>query len=99
MTAAPTRPAAAHAGLGSVTPREVVSARGRIRYIEVSPHDAPARLTVRVMDDEGAVDCVFLGRRVIAGLEPGAVVCVEGRVAEGDAVPVIYNPRYELCQG
>lgn len=84
--------------LAALQPRRVVSAKGRIRYIEVSPHDAPARLTVRVADEEGAVDCVFLGRRVIAGLEPGAIVRVEGRVAEGDAVPVIFNPRYELCQ-
>jgi RecG-like helicase len=85
-------------GLADLATRRVVTAKGRIRHIEVSPHDAPARLTVRVANDEGALDCVFLGRRVIAGLEPGAIVCVEGRVTEGDAVPVIFNPRYELCQ-
>lgn len=84
--------------VGAVRLRAVERARGRIAYIEVSPHDAPATLTVRVEDATGAIDCVFLGRRLIAGLEPGATVCVEGRVAEGNGVPRIYNPRYELCQ-
>ncbi len=71
---------------------------GRIAYVEVSPRDAPARLTVRLVDSTGSVDLVFLGRRVVAGLEPGAIVFVEGRVAAGADVPVIFNPRYELCQ-
>ena len=84
--------------VGQVTLRAVQKARGRISYIEVSPHDAPATLTMRVVDATGALDCVFLGRRLIAGLVPGATVCVEGRVAEGNGVPRIYNPRYELCQ-
>jgi hypothetical protein len=69
---------------------------GRISYVEVSPHDAPARLTLRVVDDSGAIDCIFLGRRLIAGLEPGAMVGFEGRIAPGDDVPVMFNPRYEL---
>ncbi len=98
MTATSERPTPTTVGLAHVRPREVVSVCGRIRYIEVSPHDAPARLTVRVADAEGSIDCLFLGRRIIAGLEPGAMVRIEGRVAEGDAVPVIFNPRYELCQ-
>ena len=84
--------------LGEVTPRSLEHTGGRISYIEVSPHDAPARLIVRLVDPTGSVDLVFLGRRVVAGLEPGATVCVEGRVAAGEDVPRIFNPRYELCQ-
>jgi hypothetical protein len=84
--------------LGEITPRLLERTGGRIAYVEVSPHDAPARLVVRLVDPTGSVDLVFLGRRVIAGLEPGVIVCVEGRVAAGDDVPKIFNPRYELCQ-
>ena len=57
--------------IGKVKPRAIETTGGRIAYIEVSPRDAPARLTVRVVDPSGAIDCIFLGRRMIAGLEPG----------------------------
>jgi hypothetical protein len=82
--------------IGEVKARAVETTGGRIAYIEVSPRDEPARLTMRVVDPSGAIDCIFLGRRLIAGLEPGATVGVEGRIAPGDDVPVIFNPRYEL---
>jgi len=82
--------------IGKVKPRAIETTGGRIAYIEVSPRDAPARLTVRVVDPSGAIDCIFIGRRLIAGLEPGAIVGIEGRIAAGDDVPVIFNPRYEL---
>ncbi|MCB2413867.1 OB-fold nucleic acid binding domain-containing protein [Demequina sp. TTPB684] len=83
--------------LGEVTARSLERTGGRISYVEVSPRDAPARLTVRLVDSTGALDLVFLGRRVVAGLEPGAIVSVEGRVAANEDVPRIFNPRYELC--
>lgn len=82
--------------IGKVKMRAIETTGGRISYIEVSPRDAPARLIMRVVDESGAIDCVFLGRRFIAGLEPGAIVGIEGRVAPGADVPVIFNPRYEL---
>lgn len=82
--------------IGEVKLRAIEKTGGRIAYIEVSPHDAPARLTVRVVDGSGAIDCIFLGRRLIAGLEPGVIIGIEGRVAPGADVPVIFNPRYEL---
>ncbi|WP_291379701.1 DNA-binding protein [Demequina sp.] len=84
--------------VGDVTVRSLERTGGRIAYVEVSPHDAPARLTARVVDPTGAIDLVFLGRRYVAGLEPGATVGIEGRVAASDDVPRIFNPRYELCQ-
>lgn len=98
MTIAGERPAVHETPLGRARLRSVVSARGRIQYIEVSAGDRPASLTVRMADATGTLDCVFMGRRFIAGLEPGVTLCVEGRVAEGDDVPVIFNPRYELCE-
>lgn len=82
--------------VGRVRPRAIETTGGRISYVEVSPLDAPARLTMRVVDSSGAIDCVFLGRRLVAGIEPGAVVEVHGRVSLSDDVPVIFNPRYEL---
>ena len=82
--------------IGDVKTRAIETTGGRISYIVVSPHDAPARLTMRVVDSSGAIDCVFLGRRLISGLEPGATVGIQGRVAPGADVQVMFNPRYEL---
>ena len=82
--------------IGEIKTRAIETTGGRISYVEVSPRDLPARLTVRVVDASGAIDCVFLGRRLIAGLEPGATIGIEGRVAPGDDVQKMFNPRYEL---
>ncbi len=61
--------------LGDVVPRTMDHVGGRVAYVEVSPHDAPARLVVRIQDPSGALDLVFLGRRMVAGLQPGSIVC------------------------
>jgi len=42
------------------------------------------------------VTLVWLGRRKIAGIKPGAGLVVSGRVSCQDGHRVIYNPRYEL---
>jgi hypothetical protein len=39
---------------------------------------------------------VWLGRRRIAGIEPGRTLLASGRVGEHDGRPAMYNPRYEL---
>lgn len=78
-------------------PRERVKVRGRVRLVRVSPANAPAQLLVRVADSTGDIDCVFLGRRVIAGIEPGATLCVAGRVSGPADQPRLFNPLYELC--
>ena len=47
----------------------------------------------------GSVTVVWLGRRRIAGVEPGVALRVQGRMSTQDGVRVIYNPRYELTAG
>ena len=42
------------------------------------------------------VTLVWLGRRHIAGIEPGRHLTARGRVAVRDDRKVIYNPYYEL---
>jgi hypothetical protein len=81
---------------GALQPRTIARVRGRVHHVEVSPADRPATFVARLVDDSGALDCVFMGRRGIAGIEPGAMLEVEGRITASEDVPVIYNPRYEL---
>lgn len=82
---------------GSLVARQQARVAGRITFIEVSPADAPARLVARVSDDSGSIDVVFLGRRTIPGIEPGALVSVTGRVALDKGALVMFNPAYELA--
>ena len=42
------------------------------------------------------VTLVWLGRRHIAGIEPGRQLTVRGRIAMREDRKVIYNPYYEL---
>jgi hypothetical protein len=42
------------------------------------------------------IDLVWLGRRRIAGIEPGRLVRAEGLVSVQDGRKVMFNPRYEL---
>lgn len=82
--------------MSEVRPRDVVAVRGRIVSIQVEPRDAAPTLTARVDDGTGRVEAVFMGRRAIAGVEPGAKIRLEGRVCESDALLRLYNPRFEL---
>jgi len=76
--------------------RSVVRIRGRVIAIQVEPLDAPPKLTARLADKSGRIDAVFLGRRSIPGIEPGAVVDMEGRVCATEDLPLLFNPSYVL---
>jgi hypothetical protein len=39
---------------------------------------------------------VWIGRRSIAGIEPGVFVRARGRVAEVRGAQTIFNPSYEI---
>ncbi|MFW7415265.1 OB-fold nucleic acid binding domain-containing protein [Demequina sp. SO4-18] len=82
--------------ISDLRPREVVAVAGRVVSIQVEPRDAAPTLTARVDDGTGRVEAVFMGRRAIAGVEPGARIRLEGRVCSTDALPRLYNPRFEL---
>lgn len=82
--------------MAAIRPRLRVAVEGRVLFVEVSPRDGTATLTARVTDGTGHIDCVFLGRRTIAGIEPGTSLRVEGVVTQLRDGPGIYNPRYEL---
>ena len=42
------------------------------------------------------MDLVWLGRRRVAGIEPGRTIMARGRVGVHDGRLAIYNPWYEL---
>lgn len=75
-----------------------VNMQGRLRSVEYCPQDAKAQLQAELFDGTDAVTLIWLGRRRIAGIEPGRTMRVRGRLAVREGRKVIYNPYYEICQ-
>jgi hypothetical protein len=82
--------------IDGVTDREVVTLYGELKNVSLAPRAGTPTLEASLYDGSGAVTLVWLGRRRIAGIKPGAGLVVRGRVSCQDGHRVIYNPRYEL---
>ncbi|MGH3368255.1 MAG: OB-fold nucleic acid binding domain-containing protein [Nocardioidaceae bacterium] len=76
--------------------RERVSVHGTLRTVTLRPRSGTPALEAELYDGSGSVTVVWLGRRRIAGVEPGVSLTVHGRMSMQDGSRVIYNPRYEL---
>ena len=75
-----------------------VSISGRLRTVVYTPRTTLPTLEADLYDGSGVVTLVWLGRRHIAGIEPGRQLTVRGRMAMRGDRKVIYNPYYELEQ-
>ena len=75
-----------------------VTVLGRLRSVEFCSQDADASLEAELFDGTEGVTLIWLGRRRIAGIEPGRTMRVRGRLAVRDGRKVLYNPYYEICQ-
>ena len=76
--------------------RELVTLRGTVRTITVRPRGGVPALEAELFDGSGVLTIVWLGRRRIAGIEPGRSLQVHARIGVHDGHRIIYNPRYEL---
>jgi RecJ-like exonuclease len=75
---------------------DLVTVTGRLRTVVYTPRANLPTLEADLYDGTDTVTLVWLGRRQIAGIEPGRTLTVRGRVAIRDHRKVIYNPYYEL---
>jgi hypothetical protein len=74
-----------------------VEVLGRLRSVDLGPHDADASLEAELFDGSEGVTLIWMGRRRIPGIEPGRTLRVRGRIAVRDGRKVLYNPFYEIC--
>ncbi len=79
--------------------RAQVTMCGTLRTVTLRPRAGVPALEAELYDGSGTVSLIWLGRRRIAGVEPGRGMKVTGRVAMLEGRPVVYNPRYELRPG
>jgi hypothetical protein len=75
---------------------QFVTVTGRLRTVVYTPRTNLPTLEADLYDGSDVVTLVWLGRRQIAGIEPGRLITARGRVAVRDDRKVIYNPYYEL---
>lgn len=76
--------------------RQFVRVTGTLRTVTLRPRAGVPTLEAELFDGSAALDLVWLGRRAIAGIEPGRKVIAWGRVAMNRGRPVLFNPKYEL---
>jgi hypothetical protein len=75
---------------------QLVRLAGRLRTVVYTPRTNLPTLEAELYDGSDTVTLVWLGRRRIAGIEPGRALTVRGRLALRDDRKVIYNPFYEF---
>jgi hypothetical protein len=86
--------------IGTCADRAAVTVCGRVRSVTLRPHllGAPT-LEAEIYDDSGAITLVWLGRRQIEGIRPGARLRATGRICRRSDERAIFNPRYDLLPG
>ena len=76
--------------------RTPVQLRGTLRTVTLRPRGGVPALEAELYDGTGVLTVVWLGRRRIAGIDPGRAIEVSGRIGSHEGTRVLYNPRYEL---
>lgn len=82
-----------------LTAREVAQVTGCVHSLTAEPRQAHPQLAVELYDGTEMLQLIWLGRRQIEGIRPGAFLTVEGRVTELDGRLTIFNPGYHLLPG
>lgn len=69
---------------------------GVLKSVSLRPGAGVPAVEADLYDGSGHLTLVFLGRRGIAGIEPGRRIVATGRANCQEDRPVMYNPRYQL---
>ena len=76
--------------------REIGQVCGVVRSVTMPARANVPVLVAEVFDGSTSVNLVWIGRRRIPGIEPGALLSAQGRVAMKRGIPTIFNPPYAL---
>jgi hypothetical protein len=79
-----------------LVPRQPAIVFGEVRSVALRPSVQVAALVVELYDGTKPMQLVWLGRRVIVGIEPGVRLRAQGRVTFRRALPMMFNPFYEI---
>lgn len=85
--------------IGAMEPRKEATVAGQIASLRIVPSSSGSPwLEATVQDGTGTLVVLWMGRRRIAGVRPGARLIVSGRPTPAGRTgrPTLYNPDYEL---
>jgi hypothetical protein len=82
--------------VAALADRRRAKVAGVLRSVVLRPREGAPTVEAELYDGSGSLDLVWLGRRRIAGIEPGRRAVVEGLVCEIAGRRTMYNPGYEL---
>ncbi len=82
--------------IAEVQLRQPVLVCGEVRSVALRPSVQVPALVVEIYDGTHPMQLVWLGRRAIAGIEPGVLLRARGRATERRGVKTIFNPEYEI---
>lgn len=82
--------------IADVPDRQRIRLRGTLKTVTLRPRGGVPALEAELYDGTGVIMLVWLGRRRIAGIDPGRSLEVQGRIGVHDGERIMYNPRYEL---
>lgn len=89
-------PVSGTSSIASLQNRERARVAGRIRSVTVQPWGSVPTLECDLTDDHRHMTVAFLGRRQVAGIEPGSRIVVDGTVGMRRGQLMMINPDYEL---
>lgn len=84
--------------IAELEPRSLGVAQGSVQMLTLNPRAGSAWLEADLHDGTGTLRLIWMGRRVIPGIVPGAKLRVNGRVTLHEGRPAIFNPAYDLLQ-
>ncbi len=79
-----------------LVPRHQATVCGTLSSVILQPRAGVPALEAALYDGTGTLRVIWLGRRQIAGVEPGRRLRVHGMVTLSEGETALYNPRYEL---
>lgn len=79
-----------------LVPRRPAVVCGEVRSVALRPSVQVAALVVEIFDGTKPLNLVWLGRREIAGIEPGVFLRAHGRMTLRRGMPTIFNAAYEI---
>jgi hypothetical protein len=82
--------------VAELTLRRPATVCGTLRSVTLRPRAGVPALEAELYDGSGCLSVIWLGRRQIAGVEPGRRIRVHGMVTESEGNRAVFNPRYEL---
>ncbi len=85
--------------IGNTVWRRHARVVGRVKSVKIQPRAGMSSLECILVDQSGQILLIFQGRRAVPGIEPGAIVLVEGIIGDRSKRKAMINPSYTILQG